>query len=58
MFNIGMPELLVILAIVMILFGAARLPEIGTALGRAIRGFKKGLNEDDSETKKPDEPHR
>lgn len=52
MFNIGMPELLVVLAIVMILFGAARLPEIGTALGRAIRGFKKGVHEPEDEPEK------
>lgn len=47
-----MPELLVILAIVVILFGAARLPEIGTALGRAIRGLKKGLHEPDKDDTK------
>lgn len=58
MLNMGMPELLVVLVIVMVLFGAARLPEIGTALGRAIRGFKKGLHEPDHETKNPNDPHR
>ena len=52
MFNIGMPELLVVLAIVVILFGAARLPEIGTAIGRAIRGFKKGLHESEKDDTK------
>lgn len=45
MFGIGMPELIVILLIALVLFGANRLPEIGTGLGKAIRGFKKGLNE-------------
>ena len=45
MFGIGMPELIVILLIVLVLFGANRLPEIGTGLGKAIRGFKKGMNE-------------
>ena len=45
MFGIGMPELIVILLIVLVLFGANRLPEIGSGLGKAIRGFKKGLNE-------------
>ncbi|MHB8481120.1 MAG: twin-arginine translocase TatA/TatE family subunit [Nitrospiria bacterium] len=45
MFGIGMPELIVILLIVLVLFGANRLPEIGSGLGKAIRGFKKGMNE-------------
>lgn len=45
MFGIGMPELIVILLIVLVLFGANRLPEIGTGLGKAIRGFKKGISE-------------
>ena len=39
--NIGMPELLVILFIVLIIFGAGKLPEIGRGLGQAIRGFRK-----------------
>lgn len=41
MFGFGMPELLVILAIVLVVFGAGRLPEIGGALGKSIRNFKK-----------------
>ncbi|MBI3351088.1 MAG: twin-arginine translocase TatA/TatE family subunit [Nitrospirae bacterium] len=45
MFGIGMPELIIILLIVLVLFGANRLPEIGSGLGKAIRGFKKGMNE-------------
>ena len=45
MFGIGMPELIVVLLIVLVLFGANRLPEIGSGLGKAIRGFKKGINE-------------
>ena len=40
MFGLGIPELLVILFIVLIVFGANRLPEIGSGLGKAIRGFK------------------
>jgi sec-independent protein translocase protein TatA len=40
-----MPELLVILVVVLLLFGASRLPEIGSGLGKAIRGFKKGVQE-------------
>ena len=40
----GATELLVILAIVMVMFGARRLPEIGAGLGNAIRNFKSGLS--------------
>ena len=40
MFGLGMPELLIILVIIVIIFGAGRLPEIGAGLGRAIRNFK------------------
>ncbi len=39
--QIGMPELIVILLVVIVLFGARKLPEIGSALGKAIREFKK-----------------
>jgi len=45
MFGLGMQELLVILVIVIVLFGATRLPEIGKGVGQAIRNFKKGVNE-------------
>ncbi len=41
MFNIGMGELIVIFLIILVLFGAKRLPEIGNALGKAIKEFKK-----------------
>ena len=45
MFGLGMPELLVILVLVLLIFGAGKLPEIGAGLGKAIRGFKKGVQE-------------
>jgi sec-independent protein translocase protein TatA len=45
MFDVGMPELIVILIIALLVFGAGRLPEIGTSLGQAIRGFKKAMSE-------------
>ena len=44
---IGTPELIVILIIVLILFGAGRLPEIGKGIGQAIRNFKKATSEPD-----------
>jgi sec-independent protein translocase protein TatA len=43
--GIGTTELILILAVVMIIFGAGKLPEVGSALGKGIRGFKKSLNE-------------
>jgi sec-independent protein translocase protein TatA len=41
MFGIGMPELLVILVIVLVIFGAGKLPQIGEGIGKGIRNFKK-----------------
>ena len=43
--GIGMPELLVILVIILIIFGAGKLPEIGAGLGKGIKNFKKATNE-------------
>ncbi len=45
MFGLGLPELLVILAIVLVIFGAGKLPQIGESLGRAVSGFKRGISE-------------
>jgi sec-independent protein translocase protein TatA len=45
MFGIGMPELIIILVIVLIVFGAGKLPEIGAGIGKAIKNFKKATNE-------------
>lgn len=47
MFGIGMQELLIILVLVLVIFGAKRLPEIGSGLGRAIRNFRQGASEPD-----------
>lgn len=45
MFGLGMPELIVILVILLLIFGAAKLPEIGKAIGKTISEFKKGMRE-------------
>jgi sec-independent protein translocase protein TatA len=45
MFGLGMQELIVVLIIVVVLFGATRLPEIGKGIGQAIKNFKKGISE-------------
>jgi sec-independent protein translocase protein TatA len=47
MFGIGTSELLIILGIVVLLFGARRLPEIGSGMGKAIKNFKSGLSGQD-----------
>ena len=43
--HIGMPEILIILVVVLLLFGAKRLPEIGSSMGKGIREFKKSIND-------------
>jgi sec-independent protein translocase protein TatA len=47
MFGLGMQELVIILIIVLVLFGATRLPEIGKGIGQAIKNFKKATSEPD-----------
>jgi sec-independent protein translocase protein TatA len=47
MFGIGMQELVIILAIAVLLFGARRLPEIGAGMGKAIKNFKSALSGQD-----------
>ncbi|MCL2123223.1 MAG: twin-arginine translocase TatA/TatE family subunit [Desulfovibrionaceae bacterium] len=47
MFGIGMQELLVILVVGLLLFGANRLPEVGSGLGKAIRNFRRSASEPD-----------
>jgi sec-independent protein translocase protein TatA len=48
--RIGLPELIVILAIVIIIFGANRLPELGKGIGSAIKNFKEGMKDDDTKS--------
>lgn len=50
MFGIGMQELIIVLVIVLIIFGAGKLPEIGSALGRGIKNFKKSVNDNNEIT--------
>ena len=45
MFGIGMPELLIIFVIILIIFGAGKLPEIGGGIGKAIRNFRQATQE-------------
>ncbi len=55
MFGLGMPELVVIMFICVILFGARKLPEIGGGIGKAIKNFKKATNEVHEELHAPGE---
>jgi sec-independent protein translocase protein TatA len=50
MFGLGYQELLIILVIVLILFGANRLPELARSLGSSVKEFKKGVNEAEKDT--------
>ena len=47
--GIGFPELMIILVIIMIIFGAGKLPEIGSAFGNSIRNFKKSMKDAEQE---------
>jgi len=49
--GIGMPELIVILVIILIIFGAGKLPEIGTGIGKGIKNFRKATKDMNEEVK-------
>ncbi|HIJ91756.1 MAG: twin-arginine translocase TatA/TatE family subunit [Desulfobulbaceae bacterium] len=55
MFGLGMPELIVILVIIVIIFGAGKLPEIGAGIGKGITNFKKASREATDEAAKIEE---
>lgn len=59
MFGLGTSELVLILIIVVIIFGVGKLPQIGEGMGKAVKGLKKGISEDDVlETKRKDKEEK
>ncbi len=54
MFGLGTTELIIILVLVMIIFGAGKLPQVGGALGKGLRNFKDGVKEGDEEKSEKD----
>ena len=54
--NVGFKELIFILIIVLLIFGAKKVPELARALGKGIRDFKKGIEGIEEEDKKPEAP--
>ena len=56
MMGIGFPELMIILVMIMIIFGAGKLPEIGSAFGRSIKNFKTSMKEAEAEEIESGEP--
>jgi len=54
MFGLGTTELIIILVLVMIIFGAGKLPQVGGALGKSLRNFKDGVKEGEEEIDKKD----
>ena len=54
MFGLGTTELIIILVLVMIIFGAGKLPSVGGALGKGLRNFKDGVKEGDEEKPEQD----
>jgi sec-independent protein translocase protein TatA len=57
-FNLGPTEMIFVLVILLLVFGAKRLPELGSGLGKGIREFRRSMSDISAEIKRPEEPER
>jgi sec-independent protein translocase protein TatA len=53
MFNLGWPEVLIVLGVAILIFGPKKFPELGGTFGKTLRGFKEGMAKEPSETDAP-----
>ena len=53
LFNLGTGEIIIILVVILLLFGAKRIPDLMKSMGKGVRSFKEGMNEVNEELKKP-----
>jgi len=57
-FGLGVPELMLIVLVLLLLFGASRLPELGRSIGQFGKEIKKGINDDEKVVKKDDKKNK
>lgn len=58
MFGLGWPEVVIILIAAVLIFGPKKIPELGSTLGKTLRGFKEGISQIEDEPDEPDEDYR
>jgi sec-independent protein translocase protein TatA len=57
MFNLGWPEVLIVLGVAVLIFGPKKFPELGATFGKTLRGFKEGMSQSQSEVDERDAEH-
>lgn len=58
MFGLGWPEVIIILIAAVLVFGPKKIPELGSTLGKTLRGFKEGISETENDQEEQDEDYR